>query len=167
MRSGSRSTRAACGSIELEATLERLESEGQLERVKLIYTIPEHANPTGISLAATRRRPLVELARKWSKKHRIFVLEDAAYRGLGVRGPASRRRSGASIREAETVILARTFSKTLSPGLKIGYGVLPEALVEPILCLEGKPRFRLGELQPAAAGADPGRRKLRSPRVAA
>jgi 2-aminoadipate transaminase len=63
---------------ELEATLERLEAEGQLERVKLIYTIPEHANPTGISLAADRRGPLVELARRWSRKHRIFVLEDAA-----------------------------------------------------------------------------------------
>ena len=32
------------------------ESEGQLDRVKLIYTIPEHANPTGISLAAERRQ---------------------------------------------------------------------------------------------------------------
>src|SRR6185295_18374279 len=68
---------------ELDSTLERLEDEGQLDRVKLIYTIPEHANPTGISLAADRRQPLVELARKWSKSHRIFVLEDAAYRGLG------------------------------------------------------------------------------------
>ena len=82
---------------QLEATLARLESEGELERVKLIYTIPEHANPTGISLAADRRRPLLELARRWSKKHRIFVLEDAAYRGLVVWGAASRRVSGASI----------------------------------------------------------------------
>ena len=48
----------------------------------MIYTIPEHANPTGISLAAERRQPLLDLARRWSKKHRIFVLEDAAYRGL-------------------------------------------------------------------------------------
>ena len=86
VRSGFRSTRAACGSSNSSETLARLESEGQLDRVKLIYTIPEHANPTGISLAASRRRPLVELARKWSKNHRIFVLEDAAYRGLGVRG---------------------------------------------------------------------------------
>src|SRR5204863_9079842 len=40
---------------ELEATLERLDAEGQRERVKLIYTMPEHANPTGISLSADRR----------------------------------------------------------------------------------------------------------------
>jgi 2-aminoadipate transaminase len=124
----------------LEETLERLESEGQLERVKLIYTIPEHANPTGISLAASRRQPLVELARKWSKTHRIFVLEDAAYRGLGFEGsePPSLWSSDAA---GDTVILARTFSKTFSPGLKTGYGVLPEALVDPILALKGNHDF--------------------------
>ena len=67
----------------LEATLARLESEGLLERVKLIYTIPEHANPTGISLAASAP----EASRRAGdgdgrRRHRIFVLEDAAYRGL-------------------------------------------------------------------------------------
>ena len=95
-RSGFRSTTAGLRLDALEATLARLESEGQLERVKLIYTIPEHANPTGISLAAERRRPLVELARRWSKTHRIFVLEDAAYRGLSF-GASEPPVSGASI----------------------------------------------------------------------
>jgi 2-aminoadipate transaminase len=124
----------------LERTLERLEMEGQLDRVKFIYTIPEHANPTGISLAASRRRPLVELARRWSKNHRIFVLEDAAYRGLGFEGsepPSLFSLDG----EGDTVILAGTFSKTLSPGLKTGYGVLPHALVEPIVSLKGSHDF--------------------------
>ncbi len=124
----------------LEATLARLESEGQLERVKLIYTIPEHANPTGISLDASRRRPLLELARKWSKRHRIFILEDAAYRGLGFE-TAEPPTIWSLDREADTVILARTFSKTLAPGLKIGYGVLPKALVESILALKGSHDF--------------------------
>jgi 2-aminoadipate transaminase len=124
----------------LERTLERLEAEGQLDRVKLIYTIPEHANPTGISLAAARRRPLVELARKWSKTHRIFVLEDAAYRGLGFEGtePPS---IWSLDREGDAVIFAGTFSKTLSPGIRVGYGVLPESLVEPILALKGNHDF--------------------------
>ena len=121
-------------------TLERLEAEGQLERVKLIYTIPEHANPTGISLAADRRGPLVELARRWSKTHRIFVLEDAAYRGLSF-GAAEPPSVWSHDREGDTVILARTFSKTLSPGLKIGYGVLPEGLIDPILYLKGNHDF--------------------------
>jgi len=124
----------------LEATLAGLEREGQLDRVKLIYTISEHANPTGISLCDGRRQPLVQLARKWSKKQRIFVLEDAAYRGLsfgGVEPPSVWSHDP----EGDTVILARTFSKTLSPGLKIGYGVLPHALVEPVLCLKGNHDF--------------------------
>jgi 2-aminoadipate transaminase len=125
---------------ELEATLERLEAEGQLERVKLIYTIPEHANPTGISLAADRRGPLVELARRWSRKHRIFVLEDAAYRGLSF-GAGEPPSLWSHDRENDTVILARTFSKTFSPGLKLGYGVLPEGLIDPILYLKGNHDF--------------------------
>jgi 2-aminoadipate transaminase len=125
---------------ELEAALARLEQAGALEQVKMIYTIPEHANPTGISLAADRRRPLVEVARRWSRTQRIFVLEDAAYRGLSFeqREPPSVWSHDA---EGETVILAGTFSKTLSPGLKTGYGVLPHALVEPILRLKGNHDF--------------------------
>ena len=125
---------------ELEDTLGRLEAQGELERVKLIYTIPEHANPTGISLAADRRGPLVDLARRWSKSHRIFVLEDAAYRGLsfGAGEPAS---VWSHDREGDTVIMARTFSKTFSPGLKVGYGILPEGLIDPILYLKGNHDF--------------------------
>jgi 2-aminoadipate transaminase len=124
----------------LEATLARLEREGSLDRVKLIYTISEHANPTGISLSEARRGRLVELARKWSKRRRIFVLEDAAYRGLsfGALEPPS---VWSHDLEGDTVILARTFSKTLSPGLKVGYGVLPHALVDPVLCLKGNHDF--------------------------
>jgi 2-aminoadipate transaminase len=124
----------------LEATLQRLDAEGSLERVKLIYTVSEHSNPTGLSLAAMRRQPLVELAQRWSRHQRIFILEDAAYRGLTFSGsePPSVWSQDA---EGETVILARTFSKTFSPGLKTGFGFLPEALVAPILHLKGNHDF--------------------------
>jgi 2-aminoadipate transaminase len=124
----------------LEAALARLEREGLLDRVKLIYTISEHANPTGISLCATRRGPLVDLARRWSKKQRILVLEDAAYRGLSF-GAVEPPSVWSHDPDGDTVILARTFSKTLSPGLKLGYGVLPHTLVDPVLCLKGNHDF--------------------------
>ncbi len=124
----------------LEATLARLESEELLERVKLIYTMPEHANPSGISLAPERRRPLLEIARRWSKRHRIFVLEDAAYRGLSF-GATEPNSLWSLDHEADTVILARTFSKTLSPGLKIGFGVLPHGLIEPLHSLKANHDF--------------------------
>jgi 2-aminoadipate transaminase len=124
----------------LDEALAHLDAEGQLARVKLIYTVSEHSNPSGISLGADRRGPLVALARKWSKSQRIFVLEDSAYRGLtydGVEPPSVWRHDP----KGDTVILARTFSKTYSPGLKTGYGVLPDALVEPVLRLKGSHDF--------------------------
>jgi 2-aminoadipate transaminase len=129
----------------LDMILTHLERQGELERVKMIYTIPEHANPTGISLDADRRKPLLELAQRWSKKHRILVLEDAAYRGLsfGVNEPPSLWSLDS---DQETVILARTFSKTLSPGLKLGYGILPIGLREPILTLKGNHDFGTANL---------------------
>src|SRR5262249_28730180 len=74
------------------------------------------------------------------QSHRIYLLEDSAYRGLtfdGVDPPSVWRHDP----EGETVILARTFSKTFSPGLKTGYAVLPFALVEPVLRLKGNHDF--------------------------
>ncbi len=124
----------------LEATLALLESNGELDHVKMIYTIPDFANPTGISLAADRRQPLLDLARRWSKKQRILILEDAAYRGLSFGGPEPPSLWSLD-READTVILARTFSKTLSPGLKIGCGVLPQGFIDPIITLKGNHDF--------------------------
>jgi 2-aminoadipate transaminase len=124
----------------LEATLARLEAEGVLDRVKLIYTVSEHSNPTGISLAAERRKPLVALARKWSKQGWIYILEDSAYRGLTFDGEEAPSVWSADS-EGETVILARTFSKTFSPGLKTGYGILPASLLDPVLRLKGNHDF--------------------------
>ncbi len=124
----------------LDEKLAELDAQGLLPRVKLIYTISEHSNPSGLSLAAERRGPMVRTAEKWSKSHRIYILEDAAYRGLTFEGtePPSVWSEDTS---GETVILARTFSKTFSPGLKTGYGILPQALLEPILNLKGNHDF--------------------------
>lgn len=124
----------------LESTLADLEARGELGRVKLIYTVTEHSNPSGISLAEDRRGALVDLARRWSTRQRIYILEDAAYRGLSYEGdePTSVWRHDP---EGETVILARTFSKTFSPGIKLGFGVLPAALVTPIISLKGNHDF--------------------------
>jgi 2-aminoadipate transaminase len=124
----------------LESTFEDLERDGLLDRVKFVYSIPEHANPTGISLSHERRGPLVELVRRWSKRQRIFLLEDAAYRGLSFDEAEPPSLWGLDP-DGETVIHARTFSKTFSPGLKTGYGILPKDLVEPVLRLKGNHDF--------------------------
>ena len=124
----------------LETILAELEAAGDLARVKLIYTVTEHSNPSGISLAEGRRGPLVALARRWSTRGTIHILEDAAYRGLNYEcdEPSSIWRHDP---EGETVILARTFSKTFSPGIKLGFGVIPGRLVDPILNLKGNHDF--------------------------
>jgi len=109
----------------LEATLEMLESQGQLSRVKMIYLVSDYENPSGISLSQDRRKQVVEIAQTWSKQQRILILEDLAYRELCYDGPVV-----PSIRSfdptGETVILTQTFSKSFSPGLRVGFGIASE-----------------------------------------
>jgi len=124
----------------LESLLIRLERGGELGRVKLIYTVDYFQNPTGLTFAEDRRPKLVELARRFSKHHRIIILEDAAYRELRYSGhdiPSVKRFDERN----EHVVFASTFSKPLSPGLKTGYALMPADLVEPMLHLKGSHDF--------------------------
>ncbi len=124
----------------LEAELARLESAGELHRVKLIYLVSYYENPSGVSLETTRRREIVAITHRWSKHHRLFVLEDAAYRELRYDGED--RPSLWGFDEGhDTVILAQTFSKSFSPGVRVGYGVLPRELVGPVCDLKGNTDF--------------------------
>lgn len=120
----------------LEALLEKLKANGELARVKLIYTVDYFQNPTGITLAAERRPKLVELARKYSENQRIFILEDAAYRELRFEGedvPSIKRFDTTN----EYVVYTSTFSKPCAPGLKTGYAIVPDDLVKPLANLKG------------------------------
>ena len=124
----------------LESTFAEIEERGELGRVKLVYSITEHSNPTGLSLANDRRKGLVDTMKRWSKLRTIFLLEDAAYRGLNYSENDPPSVWGHDL-EGDTVILARTFSKTFSPGIKTGFGIVPESLVNPILDLKGNHDF--------------------------
>jgi 2-aminoadipate transaminase len=124
----------------LESLLLRLERNGELARVKLIYTVDYFQNPTGLTLAADRRPRLVQLARRFSKHHRIIVLEDAAYREVRFTGsdlPSVKRFDERN----EHVVYTSTFSKPLSPGLKTGYALMPRDLIEPMMHLKGSHDF--------------------------
>jgi 2-aminoadipate transaminase len=124
----------------LEDLLMRLDKTGELDRVRLIYTVDYYQNPTGLTLSLPRRHRLLELARKFSKKQRLFILEDAAYRELRYDGD-----DVPSIKSLDTdnayVILAMTFSKPMAPGLKTGYGILPADLAGPLLRFKGNHDF--------------------------
>ncbi|MBN9522188.1 PLP-dependent aminotransferase family protein [bacterium] len=124
----------------LDAKLADLQSRGELPRVKLIYTVDYFQNPTGLTLAADRRPRLVEIARKYSTAHRILVLEDAAYRELRYTGPDLPSVKKFDVAN-EFVAYTSTFSKPLSPGLKLGYALLPSDLVAPVLHLKGNHDF--------------------------
>ena len=124
----------------LEACLTELERQGELARVKLIYDVTYFNNPTGLCLSASRRAALVELVRRWSKHQRIFLLEDAAYRELRYHGtdlPSLLSFDPAG----EHVVYAGTFSKSFSPGLRVGYLVVPRMLREAIIYQKGHHDF--------------------------
>ena len=124
----------------LEDLLKRLEKSGEIAKLKVIYTVDYFQNPTGLSLSAERRPKLVELAKRYSRNHRILILEDAAYRELRYDGddlPSVKKFDDTN----EHVIYASTFSKPCSPGLKTGYALMPSDLVGPICAIKGNHDF--------------------------
>jgi 2-aminoadipate transaminase len=114
----------------LESTLDRLQSEGR--RPKFIYTIPSFQNPGGVTMSLARRRRLVEVARE----RELLVLEDNPYGLLRYEGEALPTLysldSQAAGREghSDLVIYLGTFSKILSPGLRLGWAVAPRPVLE-------------------------------------
>ena len=91
--------------------------EGGL-RPKLLYSIPDHQNPAGVSLGLERRMALVELARRYG----FLIVEDVAYRELGFSGETL-----ASLWSLapDLVVQIGTTSKTLFPGVRLGWAVGP------------------------------------------
>jgi 2-aminoadipate transaminase len=123
----------------LEKLLAGLSLE-QLRRLKLIYVVSYFENPTGATLSWERRQHLFRLVQRYSREHRILILEDAAYRELRYEGedvPSIKSLD----RENRFVVLAMTFSKPWAPGIKTGYGFLPGDLVQPVLRIKGNHDF--------------------------
>ncbi|MBX2851846.1 MAG: PLP-dependent aminotransferase family protein [Phycisphaeraceae bacterium] len=122
----------------LDRLLAGLSAAGQLHRVKFLYVVSYHQNPTGITLSAERRQQLLDIVKHYSAKagHRIVLVEDAAYRELTYQGEAP-----PSIKSMDDnnqyVALCQTFSKPFAPGLKTGYGLLPSDLVEAVKLSKG------------------------------
>jgi 2-aminoadipate transaminase len=114
----------------LESRLDRLAEQGR--RPKFIYTIPNFQNPGGVTMSLARRRRLVEVARE----RELLILEDNPYGLLRYEGEAlptlysldaeTVGRGGAS----DLVIYLGTFSKILSPGLRLGWAVAPRPVLE-------------------------------------
>ena len=87
-----------------------------------LYTIPTFQNPSGRTLSAERRRRIVEIART----HDLLVLEDDPY-GL-VRFEGEPQPSLLELEGGERVVYTSSFSKTVAPGTRVGYFILPSDL---------------------------------------
>ena len=87
-------------------------------RPKLVYTIPEHQNPAGVSLAAERRAPLIALARRYG----FLIVEDVAYRELGFTNEAP---PSLWSEAPDVVVQIGTTSKTFFPGVRLGWAAAP------------------------------------------
>jgi DNA-binding transcriptional MocR family regulator len=97
---------------------------------KFIYTIPEFQNPTGVTMSLERRKTLIELANRYD----VIILEDTPYREIRFEGDPI-----AAIKSLDTedrVIYLGSFSKILAPGLRLGWAVASEDLVQRLTLLK-------------------------------
>jgi 2-aminoadipate transaminase len=109
----------------LETALSELIAGGR--RPKFVYSVPTFQNPAGVTLSAERRQRLVELARR----HEVLVLEDNPYGLLRYGGepvPPLYQLDG-----GDYVVYLGTFSKILSPGIRLGWAVAPPPVMEKVV----------------------------------
>jgi 2-aminoadipate transaminase len=108
----------------VEEVLDRLEREGR--KPKFIYTVPSFQNPSGVTMSLPRRQQLVQIA----NRRELLVLEDNPYgllRYEGAPNPTLRSLDGGVY-----VMYLGTFSKILSPGIRLGWIVAPPPVLEKI-----------------------------------
>jgi DNA-binding transcriptional MocR family regulator len=114
---------------------------------KLLYTVPDFQNPTGVTLSLERRKRLIELANQFD----LIVLEDTPYRELRYAGEAM-----PPIKSLDTegrVIYLGSFSKILAPGLRLGWAVAAPELLEKLGLLKVAADTQCGTLSMHAASA--------------
>ena len=124
---------------DLERVLERT------PRARLLYTMPDFQNPTGVTLALDRRRRLVELANRFN----LLVVEDTPYRDLRFAGEAL-----PSLKSLDTqgrVVYLGSFSKTLAPGMRLGWAVASGEIIAKLGLLKLAADTQCSTLNMAAA----------------
>ncbi len=102
-------------------------------RVKFIYTIPNFQNPAGVTMSWEKRKQLYALA----KQYGVLILEDNPYGDLRFQG--EHIEAIKSLDEDGLVIYAGSFSKVISPGMRVGYAIAPQTLLQKmIVCKQGE-----------------------------
>ena len=131
----------------LEQVLESLKRDGSLSRLKVLYLVSYYQNPTSRSTSQRVKAGALELLRRYEQAagHPIYLMEDAAYRELGFDGepaPSALAVKGA----ADRVIYSGTYSKPFATGVRVGFGILPEELLTPVLRIKGNHDFGTSHL---------------------
>lgn len=102
-------------------------------RAKFIYTIPNFQNPSGVTMSLEKRQAVYELA----KKYGVLIIEDNPYGDLRFRGEFL-----PNIKSFDTegiVIYAGSFSKVISPGMRVGYTIAPKPIFQKmVVCKQGQ-----------------------------
>ena len=114
--------------------MEALEKALRTEKnVKFIYTIPNFQNPSGITMSLEKRKKLYNLA----KQYGVMILEDNPYGDLRYAGEALPTIK--SFDEEGIVLYAGSFSKVISPGMRVGYAIGPKpVLAKMTVCKQGQ-----------------------------
>ena len=100
-------------------------------KVKFIYTVPDFQNPTGVVMSVAKRQALIRLANQYD----VMILEDNPYRDLRYDGKPL-----PTIKSFDTqgrVVYLGSFSKILSPSLRMGWLVASPDLLQELLALKG------------------------------
>jgi len=98
---------------DLEKVIKQVKAEGKT--LKLLYIIPSFQNPTSTMLPMERRKRILELA----EKHDFLILEDNPYGYISFEGPMPTPLKG--LDKTGRVMYTSTFSKIVSPGMRIGW----------------------------------------------
>ncbi|WP_245196666.1 PLP-dependent aminotransferase family protein [Labrys sp. LIt4] len=96
---------------------------------RLVYVTPSHQFPLGVAMTMRRRLALID----WAKRNDAWIVEDDYDSEFRFSGPPLTALQGMD--GADRVAYLGTFSKVLFPGIRIGYAVLPEALLDRVLRL--------------------------------
>ncbi len=108
----------------LRAAIKSLRAAGR--KIKFLYLIPNYQNPTGVCLPADRRTEILSICRE----EEIFVVEDNPYGLLGFDKPSP---NAMRAEDSENVIYLGSFSKTIAPGLRVGWALVPQSLKDKLV----------------------------------
>ena len=110
--------------VRLREAIAATKANGQ--HIKFLYLIPNYQNPAGVTLPSERRTEILDICRD----EKIFVVEDNPYGLLGFNGQAP---DAMRAEDSENVIYLGSFSKTIAPGFRIGWALVPQALKEKLV----------------------------------